>query len=81
MEWKKNHNNDYYIEHFQAEVLDGLNATDVILDFSKMVHSFNVGESDIALICYENPSDFCHRHLVAEWLKKNGFECEEWRSK
>lgn len=81
MEWKKNHNNDYYIEHFQAEVLDGLNATDVILDFSKMVHSFNVGESDIALICYEKPSDFCHRHLVAEWLKKNGFECEEWRSK
>lgn len=81
MEWKKNHDNDYYIEHFQAEVLDGLDATEVILDFSRMDYGFNVGENDIALICYEKPSDFCHRHLVAEWLNKNGFQCEEWRSK
>lgn len=81
MEWKKNHNNDYYIEHFQTEILDGLDATDVILDFSRMIYGFNVGENDIALICYEKPSDFCHRHLVAEWLNKNGFQCEEWRCK
>lgn len=81
MEWKKNHNNDYYIEHFQKEVLDGLDATEVVLDFSRMAYGFNAGENDIALICYEKPSDFCHRHLVAEWLNKNGFKCEEWRRK
>lgn len=81
MEWKKNHDNDYYIEHFQAEVLNELDATSVILDFSRMVYGFNVGENDIALICYEEPSDFCHRHLVAEWLNQNGFKCDEWRSK
>lgn len=81
MEWKKNHDNGYYIEHFQKEVLDGLDATEVILDFSRMVYGFNVGENDIALICYEKPSDFCHRHLVADWLNQNGFKCEEWRSK
>lgn len=81
VEWKKNHDNDYYIKHFQSEVLDGLNATEVILDFSKMDYGFNVGENDIALICYEKPSDFCHRHLVAEWLNQNGFKCKEWRSK
>lgn len=80
MEWKKNHDNDYYIEHFQKEVLDGLNATEVILDFSRMDYGFNVGENDIALICYEKPSYFCHRHLVAEWLNQNGFKCEEWRN-
>lgn len=80
VEWKKNHDNDYYIKHFQSEVLDGLNATEVILDFSKMDYGFNVGENDIALICYEKPLDFCHRHLVAEWLNQNGFKCEEWRS-
>lgn len=79
MEWKKNHNNDYYIEHFQKEVLDGLDATNVILDFSRMAYGFNVGENDIVLICYEKPSVFCHRHLVAEWLKQNGFKCEEWK--
>ena len=81
MEWKKNHDNDFYIEHFQKEVLDGLDATEVILDFSRMAYGFNVGESDIALICYEKTSVFCHRHLVAEWLKQNGFKCEEWRRK
>lgn len=81
MEWRKNHDNDYYIEHFQAEVLDELDATEVVLDFSRLDYGFNVGENDIALICYEKPSDFCHRHLVAECLNKNGFECEEWRSK
>lgn len=80
MEWKKNHDNDYYIEHFQAEVLDQLDATDVILDFSRLSYGFNVGENDIALICYEKPLDFCHRHLVAEWLNQNGYKCEEWRN-
>ncbi len=79
MEWKKNHDNNYYIEHFQSEVLDGMDAVEVVLNFSKMVHGFNVGENDIALICYEKSSDFCHRHLVAEWLNQNGFKCEEWR--
>ncbi len=23
---------------------------------------------DIALLCYEKPGDFCHRHLLAEWM-------------
>lgn len=35
------------------------------------------GHDDIALICYEKPSDFCHRHLVAQWLRDNGFGCSE----
>lgn len=79
MEWKKNHDNDYYVRHFQAEVLNHLNAANVILNFSRLDYGFNVGENDIALICYEKPSDFCHRHLVAEWLNQNGYRCEEWR--
>lgn len=79
MEWKKNHDNDYYIEYFQTEVLDGLDIADVILDYSKMVYNFNVGENDIALSCYEKPSDSCRKHLVAEWLRENGFKYEEWK--
>lgn len=35
------------------------------------------GGKDIALICYEKPTDFCHRHLVAEWLTTNGIKCDE----
>lgn len=36
------------------------------------------GGADVALCCYEKPGDFCHRNLVAAWLRKNGVECEEW---
>lgn len=78
MEWKMNHDNDYYIEHFQAEILDRLDATTVIKELNYLVQ--NVNGKDIALICYEKSSDFCHRHLVAEWLNQNGFKCEEWRT-
>ncbi len=24
---------------------------------------------DIVLLCYETPGKFCHRHILAEWLK------------
>lgn len=27
-----------------------------------------LGGRDIALLCYEKPGDFCHRHFVGEWL-------------
>ena len=78
MEWKQNHDNDYYIKCFQEQVLNKLNATDVILDLSRLCEGFNVGEDNIALICYEKPTAFCHRHLVADWLNRNGVRCEEW---
>jgi uncharacterized protein (DUF488 family) len=29
------------------------------------------GKSEIALICYERPADFCHRQLVADWLNND----------
>ena len=80
MEWKKNHDNAYYIEHFQSEVLDLLDVANVVQELLYMIPNW-YEIKDFALICYEKPSDFCHRHLVAEWLNQNGFECEEWRSK
>lgn len=78
MEWKENHDNDYYIKCFNEQILNKLNATDVVLDFSRICYGYNVGENDIALICYEKPTDFCHRHLVSDWLNKNGFKCDEY---
>lgn len=32
------------------------------------VFSIENGNRDIVLLCYERPEDFCHRHIVAEWL-------------
>lgn len=63
MEWKENKDNNFYIEHFNSEVLDTLNAQDV---FNKL-KELSQGR-DCVLLCYEKPGDFCHRHLVADWL-------------
>jgi len=73
MEWKKNHDNDYYIEHFNKEVLDNLDARQVVYELYKLSQS-----KDIALVCYEKPSDFCYRHLVHKWLAENGYNCWEY---
>ena len=29
------------------------------------------GGHDVILLCFEKPGEFCHRHLVAQWLKSN----------
>lgn len=73
MEWKRNHDNDFYIKHFNEEVLNQLNVNNVIKDLKSLVNN-----NSIALICYEKPDDFCHRHLVANWFNENGVNCKEW---
>lgn len=78
MEWKKNHDNDYYIKCFNEQVLDKLDATYTFVELKALCGVPIMEDVDICLICYEKPSDFCHRHLVADWFKKNGYECEEW---
>jgi uncharacterized protein (DUF488 family) len=76
MEWKQNHNNQFYIEHFQSEVLYKLNIENVITDLDILS-----AERDVALICYEKPADFCHRHLVCDWINNNGYKCCEYKMK
>ena len=79
MEWKKNHDNDYYIKCFIEQVLDNLNVLTVLRDLIDLANSKDslIGK-EFCLICYEKPDDFCHRHLVANWLNKNLIACEEW---
>lgn len=64
-EWKKNHDNDYYIKHFNVEVLSSLDKDTVRREIEEMVGK--AAEAAV-LMCYETPDKFCHRHLVAEWL-------------
>ena len=69
MEWKKNHDNNYYIKCFSEQVLDKLNVLTVMRDLIDLVNSTedHIGK-EIALICSERLSDFCHSQLVAVWL-------------
>ena len=73
--WKDNHDNDYYTRCFNEYVLNKLDTGMVLSELKDMC-----SDKDIALICYEKPGDFCHRHLVADWLNQNGIECKEYNA-
>lgn len=72
MEWKKTKDNDFYVKHFNTEVLDYLNADEIVKELEQMSDG-----KDVVLLCYEKPDEFCHRHLVAEWLNGYGYPCTE----
>lgn len=35
-----------------------------------------LGEGAV-MLCYESPKDFCHRHIVAEWMRGAGIDVSE----
>ena len=60
-EWKSKHlSNEWYIEKYNETVLSKLNPEKVLSD---------LGDNAV-MLCYEKPTDFCHRHLIAEWLER-----------
>ena len=76
--WKETQDDDYYIEHYENEVLKQLNAIEVVAELKRLCGKSPYSDIDIALVCYEKPENFCHRHLVSDWLIKNGFESGEF---
>lgn len=66
--YKKDKDEDYYIGRYYREVLSKLDPQKVYEE---------LGE-DAVLLCWEKSSDFCHRHLIAEWLEHHlGIEVNE----
>ena len=63
---------DDYTREYEEEVLENLDADEVVESLQDIA-----GDKCVCLICYEKPSDFCHRHLVASWLEDYGYSCEE----
>ena len=70
----KDETQEDYIRRYKAEVL----APQDMRQFLKAVEAAGGGQ-DVALCCYEKPGDFCHRHILAEWIKeKTGVEVKEY---
>ena len=60
-------NTRYYIREYYRQVLSKI-------DIEKLLED----EKDPILLCYEESSDFCHRHIVAEYINmKYGIEVPE----
>lgn len=63
---KEEYYQQIYFTHYKMETLDKLNP--------KLVGDMLQNK---VLLCYEKSSDFCHRHIVAAWLRHYGYEAEE----
>lgn len=66
---KQQHNvwlRDQYEQAYFAETLNKLDPHTVAAELESKV-----------LLCYEKSTDFCHRHLVAAWLRHYGYEVKE----
>lgn len=60
LEEKRIQAEEFYIQNYQKEVLDKLDAKQVYEE---------LGENAV-LLCWERPEKFCHRRMVARWLEK-----------
>ena len=73
-EWKyDHHNNDIYTARFNNEILANLDVNIVMRQLLELTEG-----KPFCLMCYEKPGDFCHRHLVADWMKSAGINIEEY---
>lgn len=61
--YKQSGDEQAFIKDFYKYVLDGLDANRVVQDLLELSKG-----KDIALVCWEAPDKFCHRHLIAEWI-------------
>ncbi len=55
-----------YTAIYTKDVLERLDPAKVAKDLDGKV-----------LLCYEKSGSFCHRNIVAAWLRKHGFEAQE----
>ena len=64
-----------YVDAYRRDVLGqtGLTPEKVVQDLYALAGRRN----NVALLCYEAPADFCHRHIVSDWLRSAGFEVAE----
>lgn len=74
--WKdKDITNEGYTEEYK-KYLDTLDKEEIRKDFKE----YTVEGNDIVLLCYEKSGEFCHRHVLADWLEENfGWKIEEYK--
>ena len=77
LNYRHDHDETKYTERYKSEILDNLDPHDVMKDLIHMAGK----NHELALVCYEGSDSFCHRHLVANWLNKHGYPCEEFPTK
>lgn len=63
-----------YISMYRNDVLRLVDAQSFVRQLEEAGHGM-----DVALCCFEKPDDFCHRHILAQWLtEQTGIEVKEF---
>lgn len=57
-----------YTKRYREEVLDKLNPEEVYQELCDMVKER--GYKEVCLVCFESSDKFCHRHIIAAWLRE-----------
>lgn len=80
MDYKRDSDVGLYSERFKETILASLDPDEVANDLLMLVGHFKDThyKPKPCLVCFEKPSDFCHRQIVAEWLTENGYPCSEY---
>lgn len=68
---------DYYTEVFNKQ-LSKLNPKEVIEELDELTGNKLSFYMSVILLCFEKDG-FCHRHLVAKWIRKAGIYCAEFQ--
>lgn len=59
-------NHQEFRKRYKAEVLSIFKDPNLFIDRLRFI----TDNKDCALCCFEKPDEFCHRHLIADWLNE-----------
>lgn len=68
-------NPNEYTQRYETEILSRVNRNVFVAYLKGLCESTK--KDKVALMCYEAPDKFCHRHIVARWLNEIGLKVEE----
>jgi uncharacterized protein YeaO (DUF488 family) len=75
MQYKETKDTARYQFRYRTEVLSKLNEKEVVDELTALAN----GADGVVLLCYEKPTDFCHRNIVSSWLSTAGYRCQEMK--
>lgn len=72
--YKQTHNEEEFTNSYLNMIDNTVNVDNLLSQLDAMC-----GDKTPVLLCFEKSSDFCHRHLLRQWLNNKGIECKEWK--
>lgn len=73
LDYKRTGDAEKFTKEYKEQILANIDLYGLINNLTRLA-----SDKDIAFVCYEKPTNFCHRHLVADWLREAGYECIEF---